>query len=72
MISDQRSVLFLLQSGHRYYTEGFVLAPQITIQRVTQLAAVTLIGLLPLGFRTPHRLGRDYQVFDSQSYQFTM
>ena len=47
-------------------------AAQITIQRVTQLAAITLVGLLPLGFRTSHRLGRDHQVFDSQFYQFTM
>ena len=72
MISDQPSVLFLLQSGDRHHTEGFVLTPQITIQRVTQLRAVSLIGLLPLGFSTPHRLGRHHQVADSQCHQFAM
>src|SRR5215831_17350 len=72
MIANQGSVLFLLHSRHRDHTEGFVLAPQITLQRVTQLGAVTLIGLLPLGFSSPHRLGRHHQVLDSQFYQLTM
>ena len=32
MIADQRSLLLLFQAGHRYHTQGFVLAAQKAIQ----------------------------------------
>ena len=52
MISDQRSLLLFFFSWHPYHTQGLVLAPQITIQCIAQLPAITLIGLLLLAFLT--------------------
>jgi hypothetical protein len=71
MIADQRSLLILFDAGHSYHAQGLALAPQVTIQWVAQLRAITPISLLLLASLT-HRLGHDDQIFDSHLHQLSM
>ena len=49
MIADQGSVLFLFRTRNAYYAERFIMAAQITLQRITQLhpSRLSLFCFLP-------------------------